>query len=152
MCHLNLGNLMDVQERHITNRKCRDSGVQGWWGLFPKCQRFLLASTRVCHPLTALTGEAGSELASPSSGGTLGLVPYFSSRISTGGDLTLSLPILISSHSGSSAKNKKPLRAFSWSDGGKVPIENASGQMCGLQWRLRRHPALLAKNEKDPSR
>ncbi|KAG8252976.1 hypothetical protein J6590_045180 [Homalodisca vitripennis] len=27
MCHLNLGNLMDVQERHITNRKCRDSGV-----------------------------------------------------------------------------------------------------------------------------
>ncbi|KAG8327119.1 hypothetical protein J6590_026453 [Homalodisca vitripennis] len=26
MCHLNL---MDVQERHITNRKCRDSGVQG---------------------------------------------------------------------------------------------------------------------------
>ncbi|KAG8258871.1 hypothetical protein J6590_024190 [Homalodisca vitripennis] len=28
MCHLSLGNLMDVQERHITNRKCRDSGVQ----------------------------------------------------------------------------------------------------------------------------
>ncbi|KAG8289376.1 hypothetical protein J6590_105602, partial [Homalodisca vitripennis] len=25
-CHLNLGNLMDVQERHIPNRKCRDSG------------------------------------------------------------------------------------------------------------------------------
>ncbi|KAG8241936.1 Belongs to the small heat shock protein (HSP20) [Homalodisca vitripennis] len=29
MCHLNLGNHMDVQERHTTNRKCRDSGVQG---------------------------------------------------------------------------------------------------------------------------
>ncbi|KAG8255620.1 hypothetical protein J6590_088243 [Homalodisca vitripennis] len=29
MCHLNLGNLVDVQERHITDRKCRDSGVQG---------------------------------------------------------------------------------------------------------------------------
>ncbi|KAG8250511.1 hypothetical protein J6590_100116 [Homalodisca vitripennis] len=29
MCHLNLGNLMDIQERHITNRKCRNSGVQG---------------------------------------------------------------------------------------------------------------------------
>ncbi|KAG8265665.1 hypothetical protein J6590_089962 [Homalodisca vitripennis] len=29
MWHLNLGNLMDFQERHITNRKCRDSGVQG---------------------------------------------------------------------------------------------------------------------------
>ncbi|KAG8335341.1 hypothetical protein J6590_070580 [Homalodisca vitripennis] len=28
-CHLNLGNLMDVQERNITNSKCRDSGVQG---------------------------------------------------------------------------------------------------------------------------
>ncbi|KAG8299547.1 hypothetical protein J6590_098267 [Homalodisca vitripennis] len=29
VCHLNLGNLMDVYERHITNRKCRDSGVYG---------------------------------------------------------------------------------------------------------------------------
>ncbi|KAG8308844.1 hypothetical protein J6590_099815 [Homalodisca vitripennis] len=29
MCHLNLGYLMDVQERHITNRKYRDSGVHG---------------------------------------------------------------------------------------------------------------------------
>ncbi|KAG8252205.1 hypothetical protein J6590_063558 [Homalodisca vitripennis] len=29
MCHLNLGNLMDVQERHITNRKFQDSGVHG---------------------------------------------------------------------------------------------------------------------------
>ncbi|KAG8262728.1 hypothetical protein J6590_048242 [Homalodisca vitripennis] len=28
MCHFNLGNLMDVQERHITNRICRDFGVQ----------------------------------------------------------------------------------------------------------------------------
>ncbi|KAG8261757.1 hypothetical protein J6590_066288 [Homalodisca vitripennis] len=26
---INLANLMDVQERHITNRQCRDSGVQG---------------------------------------------------------------------------------------------------------------------------
>ncbi|KAG8243853.1 hypothetical protein J6590_037021 [Homalodisca vitripennis] len=26
--YLNLDNLMDVQERHITNRKCRDSGLQ----------------------------------------------------------------------------------------------------------------------------
>ncbi|KAG8311853.1 hypothetical protein J6590_035935 [Homalodisca vitripennis] len=29
MCRLNLDNLMDVQERHITNGKFRDSGVQG---------------------------------------------------------------------------------------------------------------------------
>ncbi|KAG8280065.1 hypothetical protein J6590_090539 [Homalodisca vitripennis] len=29
MCHFNLGNLMDVQERHITNRIYRDSGVHG---------------------------------------------------------------------------------------------------------------------------
>ncbi|KAG8315851.1 hypothetical protein J6590_063200 [Homalodisca vitripennis] len=29
MCHFNLGNLMGVQERYITNRKCRDSGVHG---------------------------------------------------------------------------------------------------------------------------
>ncbi|KAG8272781.1 hypothetical protein J6590_033438 [Homalodisca vitripennis] len=58
MCHLNLGNLMDVQERHITNRKCSGSGV--------------LASLeiRVCYPLPALTGEVGSELDPPSSEGT----------------------------------------------------------------------------------
>ncbi|KAG8263535.1 hypothetical protein J6590_032226, partial [Homalodisca vitripennis] len=41
-----------------------------WWGSFTKYQRFLLVSKRVCHPLPALTGESGSELASPSSGGT----------------------------------------------------------------------------------
>ncbi|KAG8285044.1 hypothetical protein J6590_089379 [Homalodisca vitripennis] len=29
ICHLNLGNHVDAQEWHITNRKCRDSGVQG---------------------------------------------------------------------------------------------------------------------------
>ncbi|KAG8258642.1 hypothetical protein J6590_027734 [Homalodisca vitripennis] len=29
MCHFNLGNLMDVKKRHITNRKCRDSGIHG---------------------------------------------------------------------------------------------------------------------------
>ncbi|KAG8261531.1 hypothetical protein J6590_070441 [Homalodisca vitripennis] len=29
MSHVNLENLIDVQERHITNRKCRDIGVQG---------------------------------------------------------------------------------------------------------------------------
>ncbi|KAG8319459.1 hypothetical protein J6590_091576 [Homalodisca vitripennis] len=50
MCNLNLGNFMDVQERHITNHKCRDPGV--------------------CHSLPALTGEAGSERAFPSSVGT----------------------------------------------------------------------------------
>ncbi|KAG8265505.1 Major facilitator super domain-containing protein 1 [Homalodisca vitripennis] len=63
MCHLNLDNLMDVQELHITNRKCRDSGSNAGddcWSLvgFVPYQRFLLASTRVCHPLPALTGEA----------------------------------------------------------------------------------------------
>ncbi|KAG8283931.1 hypothetical protein J6590_003622 [Homalodisca vitripennis] len=67
-------------ERHITNRKFRDSGVRGQFDRssllqemtemvgYPKSQRFSLASTRLC-PLPTLTGEAGSELASPSSGG-----------------------------------------------------------------------------------
>ncbi|KAG8296203.1 hypothetical protein J6590_062111 [Homalodisca vitripennis] len=56
MCHLNLGNLMDVQERHINNRKLSK----------------VLASLniRVSHPLPALNGEAGSELSSPSFEGT----------------------------------------------------------------------------------
>ncbi|KAG8312730.1 hypothetical protein J6590_018370 [Homalodisca vitripennis] len=31
MCHLNLGNLIDVQERQITNRKYRNSGMQRGW-------------------------------------------------------------------------------------------------------------------------
>ncbi|KAG8324061.1 hypothetical protein J6590_101167 [Homalodisca vitripennis] len=61
MCHLNPGNLIDVQEWHITIRKCRDSGAQGlfdrsslllqmtvgsWWGLFPTNQRFYPASLK----------------------------------------------------------------------------------------------------------
>ncbi|KAG8337835.1 hypothetical protein J6590_015507 [Homalodisca vitripennis] len=53
--NLNLGNLIDVQERHITNRKCRDSGIHGQfdrssllWEM--TVGRFLLASKRVCHP------------------------------------------------------------------------------------------------------
>ncbi|KAG8247044.1 hypothetical protein J6590_071013 [Homalodisca vitripennis] len=65
-----------MKELHITNRKCRDFAVQGQfdrssllrdmtvgvsWGSFPY-QRCLLASTRVCHPLPALTGEAGAPL------------------------------------------------------------------------------------------
>ncbi|KAG8314085.1 hypothetical protein J6590_100577, partial [Homalodisca vitripennis] len=83
-CHLNLSNLMDVQEWHNTNHKCRDSGVQGQFdksrllretavgvdGVCSLPQRFLLASKRVCHQLPTLTGEAGSELATPSSGET----------------------------------------------------------------------------------
>ncbi|KAG8334020.1 hypothetical protein J6590_098739 [Homalodisca vitripennis] len=72
MCHSNLGNLMDVQERHIANRKCRDSGVLGQ---FDRSIRSLTSEVlvslniRVCHPVPAFTGEAGSELASPSLGG-----------------------------------------------------------------------------------
>ncbi|KAG8256586.1 hypothetical protein J6590_065298 [Homalodisca vitripennis] len=52
MCHFNLDNLIDVQERHITNGKCRDSGVVGgvryathacfdWKGWF-RCPNFFL--------------------------------------------------------------------------------------------------------------
>ncbi|KAG8241535.1 hypothetical protein J6590_085027 [Homalodisca vitripennis] len=56
MCHSNLGNLMDVQERHITNRKCRDPGV--------------LASLKKGAPPPAYDWRAGIELASPSSNET----------------------------------------------------------------------------------
>ncbi|KAG8282620.1 hypothetical protein J6590_033324 [Homalodisca vitripennis] len=80
MCYLNLGNLMDVQERHITNRKCRDSGVQGQFDRSSILRettvevRFLTIRgssnlNKGVPPLPALTGEAGAELASPSSGG-----------------------------------------------------------------------------------
>ncbi|KAG8277954.1 hypothetical protein J6590_032002 [Homalodisca vitripennis] len=65
MGHLNLGNLMDVQERHITNR-CRNSGVYllrvmtvGVCEVRP----LRLKDIRICHTLFAFTGYAGSELA-----------------------------------------------------------------------------------------
>ncbi|KAG8276213.1 hypothetical protein J6590_070374 [Homalodisca vitripennis] len=89
MCHLNLGNLMDVQERHITNRKCRDYLVileddVSWWGSFSKYQMFLLASTRLCYPLSALIREDGSKLC-----------PNSFSWISIGGGpYPITLPIL----------------------------------------------------------
>ncbi|KAG8243849.1 hypothetical protein J6590_037017 [Homalodisca vitripennis] len=50
----------------------RSTAGDDFWSLvgFVPYQRFLLASTRVCHLLPGLAGEAGSELASPSSRGT----------------------------------------------------------------------------------
>ncbi|KAG8316505.1 hypothetical protein J6590_049629 [Homalodisca vitripennis] len=64
MCHFNLGNPMDVQERHMSRfwGGCKDSSI----GLV-YCGRLLLELGRACHSLPALTGEAGSELASTSS-------------------------------------------------------------------------------------
>ncbi|KAG8265345.1 hypothetical protein J6590_096653 [Homalodisca vitripennis] len=53
-CHLNLDILKNIQKRHTTNRKCRNSGKHG----------------RVRHPLPALIGDASSKLAFPSSEGT----------------------------------------------------------------------------------
>ncbi|KAG8291742.1 hypothetical protein J6590_053601 [Homalodisca vitripennis] len=84
MCHFNLGNLMDVQEQHITNHKFRDSGVQGqfdrsslMWemtvgvgGVCSLTSNVLVNLKKGVPPLPTLTGEAGSELASPSSGET----------------------------------------------------------------------------------
>ncbi|KAG8282889.1 hypothetical protein J6590_027323 [Homalodisca vitripennis] len=50
---------MDVQERHITNRKCRDVGAEGEW-------RSLSLDIRECYFLATLTGDFGTELAFPS--------------------------------------------------------------------------------------
>ncbi|KAG8252411.1 hypothetical protein J6590_057837 [Homalodisca vitripennis] len=54
MCHLNLCNLMDVQELPINSRKCQHSELVE----FPKS----LASLNINHSLPLLTGEAGSKL------------------------------------------------------------------------------------------
>ncbi|KAG8285676.1 hypothetical protein J6590_075712 [Homalodisca vitripennis] len=62
MCDLNLGNHMYVR-----------SSLMREMTVVVRClkyQKFLLASTRVYHLLPALTRKAGSEMASPSSGGT----------------------------------------------------------------------------------
>ncbi|KAG8265293.1 hypothetical protein J6590_097943 [Homalodisca vitripennis] len=45
MCHLNLGNLMDVQERQTTNRKRRDSGVHGQFNRYGRLAPFLQRET-----------------------------------------------------------------------------------------------------------
>ncbi|KAG8295066.1 hypothetical protein J6590_088862 [Homalodisca vitripennis] len=73
MCHVHLGNPMDVQERHIKNCKFRDSGLTAGddcWSLgevsFPNYQSFLLASTWVCPPACFDWGDR-----------TLRLVPLF---------------------------------------------------------------------------
>ncbi|KAG8326721.1 hypothetical protein J6590_034256 [Homalodisca vitripennis] len=63
----------------VGREEASTAGDDCWsrWGWFPKYQRFLLATTRVCQPLSTLTGEAGSELPSSFFLGdmTLGLVP-----------------------------------------------------------------------------
>ncbi|KAG8336875.1 hypothetical protein J6590_035575 [Homalodisca vitripennis] len=65
MCHLNLCNLMHVQEQHITNSKSR------FWvsKLLPSLDK------RAYHLLPALAGETASKLASPSSEGRRPLLP-----------------------------------------------------------------------------
>ncbi|KAG8251080.1 hypothetical protein J6590_088162 [Homalodisca vitripennis] len=48
MCHLNMGNLIHVQERHITNRKCRDSGMTvGVGGVCSLTSEVLLSLNKV---------------------------------------------------------------------------------------------------------
>ncbi|KAG8316337.1 Histone acetyltransferase kat2b [Homalodisca vitripennis] len=73
-----------TNERHITYRKCPDSGVHGQFdrsrllrdmtvgvgGVRSLTSEVLASLNKGVSPLPALTGEAGSELASPSSGGT----------------------------------------------------------------------------------
>ncbi|KAG8314298.1 hypothetical protein J6590_096039 [Homalodisca vitripennis] len=53
-CHLNLGNLVDVHKWHITNRKCQDSGAEGWCVCLIRVK---LASLyiRECHSLPTVT-------------------------------------------------------------------------------------------------
>ncbi|KAG8295591.1 Bax inhibitor 1 [Homalodisca vitripennis] len=92
-----LGNLMDVQEQHITNGGVHYLGVKVLAGL----------DIRVCHPLVCLNGGAGSVLAPSSSKGTILEIRALnsSSWISTGGRFyPHPYPSRISCHSGSSTK------------------------------------------------
>ncbi|KAG8310719.1 hypothetical protein J6590_058872 [Homalodisca vitripennis] len=71
-------------ERHITNRKCRDSGLRGQFNRSSRLWEMTVGVGGVCSltsevlaslnkgmpPPACLTGEAGSELASRSSGET----------------------------------------------------------------------------------
>ncbi|KAG8286817.1 hypothetical protein J6590_051807 [Homalodisca vitripennis] len=53
ICYLNLGNLMDVQERHIIDRKCRDPGVHGQFDRSNLLREMTVGVGRVC----SLTSE-----------------------------------------------------------------------------------------------
>ncbi|KAG8266475.1 hypothetical protein J6590_071428 [Homalodisca vitripennis] len=79
-CHLNLGNLMNVQERHITNSKCQDSGVHGQFDRSsPLWEIKVLASLSKGVQLPAYFDYRGWFRAG---------LPFFR------GDMTLSLPPL----------------------------------------------------------
>ncbi|KAG8242161.1 hypothetical protein J6590_071513 [Homalodisca vitripennis] len=96
MYHLNMGNLVDVQERHITNRKCRDSWIKvNLIGLVYCGKSKVLASLdiRVCHSLPALTGEVDSKLAFHSSLTEI-IALNFSPRILSKGAADAARPIL----------------------------------------------------------
>ncbi|KAG8268249.1 hypothetical protein J6590_032104 [Homalodisca vitripennis] len=88
---------MDIQEWHITNRKYRYFGVQD----------FLVAPTKVCHPLLALTGETGSELASPSSCFEINALTLLHGSPKEASPYPLTYPSCISCHSGSRSKSRR---------------------------------------------
>ncbi|KAG8247040.1 hypothetical protein J6590_071009 [Homalodisca vitripennis] len=92
-CHLNLGNLKDVQEHYITNCKY---DCWGWWGLFPKCQRFLLTLHKSVPPLACFDWGHDFGISALNS----------SSWILIGGGLySQPYPCRISCHSRTSAKD-----------------------------------------------
>ncbi|KAG8288223.1 Neuronal PAS [Homalodisca vitripennis] len=51
--------ILGVQRQFDRSSLLREMTAGVWWGSFPNYQRFLLASTRVCHPLPTWTGKAG---------------------------------------------------------------------------------------------
>ncbi|KAG8244737.1 hypothetical protein J6590_015275 [Homalodisca vitripennis] len=76
--HLNMGNPMDILERHITNRICRDIGVEGWIDMSSLVQMMAAGVGGASLVIEAVAGhesvvtcprslENEKELASPSS-------------------------------------------------------------------------------------
>ncbi|KAG8323527.1 hypothetical protein J6590_001239 [Homalodisca vitripennis] len=58
MCHFNLGKLTDFQERHITNRKYRDSGIHGQFDRSILLWKMTVGVSGVC----SLTSEVHASL------------------------------------------------------------------------------------------
>ncbi|KAG8266714.1 hypothetical protein J6590_065748 [Homalodisca vitripennis] len=85
MYHLNLDNLMDFQERNITNRRCRESGVQG----LPVCNGMPVEWNRRFVLTLRCEVAGGGQVFNPARGGEGPLTGSDESRLRCDGTVSL---------------------------------------------------------------
>ncbi|KAG8260157.1 hypothetical protein J6590_103236, partial [Homalodisca vitripennis] len=65
MCHFNLGDLIDVQERHINNRKFRDSGVHGQFHRSSLLREMTVGVSGICSITSEVLASPQQRCATP---------------------------------------------------------------------------------------